>query len=107
MTRLAAFMAVLLLAAASIAASARHEITYKGAVVSADARQIVVTVVNEKTKKPESMTFKYHSETKFLRGDKVVTFKDAQILKGDKVAVTINHDDLPDFALVVRLDAKK
>jgi hypothetical protein len=53
------------------------------------------------------MAFKHDGETKFLRGDKVVTYAEARIQKGEKIAVTINHDDLPDFALVIRLDEKK
>jgi hypothetical protein len=107
MTRLASFAIVFLLAVASMGAGSRHEVTYKGTVASTDVKQVVVTVVNEKTKKPESMTFKHDGETKFLRGDKVVTYAQARILKGEKIAVTINHDDLPDFALVIRLDEKK
>jgi hypothetical protein len=107
MTRLASITAVCLLVAVSMAASLAHEITYKGTVVSADDKKVVVTVVDEKTKKPAPMTFKHDDETKILRGDAVVTYAQARILKGEKIAVTINHDDLPDFALVIRLDEKK
>ena len=89
------------------AAPARHEVTFKGTVVSADVKAIKVTVVNEKTKKPEEMAFKHDGETKFLRGDKVVKFAQAAIQKGEKIAVTINHDDNPEFAVVIRLDARK
>ena len=99
--------AVVLVLAVSVVASARHEITYKGTVVSTDAQTVTVMVVDEKTKKTGPVTFKHDGETKILRGDTVVTYAQARILKGEKIAVTINHDDLPDFALVIRLDEKK
>ncbi len=88
-------------------ARARHEVTFKGTVISTDAKVVKVTVINEKTKKPEAMTFQHDNETKVLRGDTVVTFVQARIQKGEKVAVTVNHDDDPEFALVIRLDEKK
>jgi len=107
MIKLASFVALVMLATVPLMAGARHEITYKGTVVSADDKKVVVTVVNEKTRKPEAMTFKHDAETKILREDKVVTYAQAKIVKGEKIAVTINHDDLPEFAVVIRLDAKK
>jgi transcriptional antiterminator Rof (Rho-off) len=89
------------------AAAARHEITHKGTVVSADAKTLKVNVPNEKTKKVDAMAFTHDRETKILRGDTVVSFTEARIQKGEKIAVTIDHDDDPTFALVVRLDVRK
>jgi uncharacterized Zn finger protein len=88
-------------------AAPRHEVTYKGTVVSADAKKVTVTVVNAKTKKPENIAFGYDKETKILRADKVVTFAQAAIQKGESIAVTVDHDVDENFALVIRLDAKK
>jgi hypothetical protein len=107
MTRLASLVAVFTLTVISIAAASRHEVTYKGTVVSTDEKKVVVTVVNEKTKKPESMTFKHDSDTKMLRGDRVVTYAQAQIVKNEKIAVTVDHDLDEGFAIVIRVDAKK
>ncbi len=88
-------------------AAATHDIVHKGTVVSADAKALRVSVPDEKTKKPVTMTFEHDRDTTFLRGEKVVLFADARIQKGEPVAVTINHDDDPNFALVVRLNERK
>jgi hypothetical protein len=84
-----------------------HQITYKGTVISADKAIVKVTVVNEKTRKNEVINFKFDKDTKILRGDVVVTFEAARIQKGEKIAVTTDHDIDEDLALVVRLDVKK
>ncbi|HXT68860.1 MAG TPA: hypothetical protein VN700_03850 [Vicinamibacterales bacterium] len=84
-----------------------HQVTYKGTVISAAPTAIKVMVVNEKTKKPESMAFDLDNETKILRGDKLVKFADARIQKDEKIAVTIDHDADETLAIVVRLDVKK
>ena len=107
MNRLASFVAVFVLAVCSVAAASRHEVTYKGTVVSADDKKVTVTVVNAKTKKPENVGFSFDKETKVLRGDKVVTYAQARIQKGEKIAVTVDHDLDENFAVVIRLDAKK
>ena len=84
-----------------------HDIVHKGTVVSADAKTLRVSVPDEKTKKPVTMTFEHDRETTILRGEKTVSFAEARIQKGEPVAVTINHDDFPNFALVVRLNERK
>jgi hypothetical protein len=66
-----------------------------------------VTVVDEKTKKPAAMKFDFDKETKILRGDKRVTIAEAGIVKGEKIAVTIDHDVDETLAIVIRLDEKK
>jgi hypothetical protein len=107
MNRLASIVAVCVLAVGSVAAVARHEVTYKGTVVSADDKKVTVTVVDEKTKKPENIAFTFDKDTKVLRADKVVTYAQARILKGEKISVTVNHDTDENHALVIRLDEKK
>jgi len=84
-----------------------HQITYKGTVLSAAPKSLRVSVVNEKTKKPEPMTFVLDEETKILRGDTLVTFAAAKIQKGEGVAVTIDHDLDWELAIVVRLAERK
>ena len=84
-----------------------HEITYKGKVVSTDKAVVKVTVIDEKTKKPLDINFKVDKDTKILRGDKVVPFADARIVKGESIAVTVDHDLDEDLAIVVRLDVRK
>jgi hypothetical protein len=107
MSRLASFVAVFVVAVCSVAGASRHEVTYKGTVVSADDKKVTVTVVNAKTKKPENFGFSFDKETKVLRGDKVVTYAQARIQKGEKIAVTVDHDLDENLALVIRLDEKK
>ena len=106
---IAFIVGVVALLASSTAAWTRHDITYKGTVVSSNEKTITVrvTVANEKTMKPETMAFDFGRETKFLRGDEVVTAATAGIRKGEKVAVTIDHGGVPDLALEVRLEEKK
>jgi maltose-binding protein MalE len=67
--------------------------------------KVHVSVIDEKTKKVSSMEFKVTSKTKVLRGDKVVKFADAKIVKDERIAVTVNHDDSMTDATVIRLAA--
>ena len=105
--RIIAFVVLASLAVVVPQTVAAHEVTHKGTVVTADAKAVKVTVVNIKTKKPEDMVFKLEDVTKILRGDKVVKFAEAKIAKGEKIAVTVDHDGDPEAAMVIRLDAKK
>ena len=102
-----AVVAVVLALAVPSAGAVAHEVIYKGTVVSADQKGIRVSVVDEKTKKPATLTFRYDKETKFLRGDKLMSFADAKIQKGEKIAITTDHDFEEFYAFVVRLDARK
>jgi maltose-binding protein MalE len=84
-----------------------HEVTYKGTVVTAEAARVAVSVVDAKTKKPSTMTFRFDKQTKILRGDKVVAAAEARIQKDESIAVTINSDVSDDLAIVVRLPERK
>lgn len=84
-----------------------HEMTYKGVVVSVDARKLVAKVTDDTTKKESSMAFDITTATKIYRGDKKVTFEAAGIVKDERVAVTIDHDEPGDKALEIRLAAAK
>jgi maltose-binding protein MalE len=82
-----------------------HSVT--GTVVSAKPDSIVVSVVDETTKKPASMTFDLNKDTKIMRGTKTVTFAEAKIQKGEKISVTIDHDVDEHLATIIKLDAPK
>ena len=105
-SRAFAIIAVLLVCVSGAVLLA-HEVTYKGTVVSADAASLNVSVINQKTKKPEVVRFDVDKDTKFLRGEKLVTFTEARIQKNEPISVTVNLDDAEDYAQVVRLQAKK
>jgi hypothetical protein len=102
----AILMAIAIVLVTSVSVSA-HNVTYKGTVVAVDKGSISVSVIDDKTKKAATMKFDFDKETKFFRGDKAVGVADAKIAKDDKVAVTIDHDVDPTFAIEIRLDVKK
>ncbi len=100
-------LAVVVFAGASVFA---HDETFKGTVISTtistkDAK-LHVSVIDEKTKKESPMEFVITAKTKVLRGDKVVKFADAKIAKGERIAVTVNHDESMTGATVIRLAAQ-
>jgi hypothetical protein len=105
MLRIPGLVAIVL--AMTTAAVLAHQVTYKGTVMALDKESVRVTVVDEKTKKAAAMKFDFDKETKILRGDKRVTIAEAQIVKGEKIAVTIDHDVDETLAIVIRLDEKK
>ena len=84
-----------------------HEVTHKGTVVSTDKTSVTISVVNVKTKKPESMKFDFDKETKITRAGKPVTFEAAGIQKGESISVTIDHDADETLAIAIKLGAKK
>jgi len=98
---------VLLFTTGLLSASVRHEMTYKGTVISTTEKTIKVDTVDEKTKKTLTIDFKFDKDTKMFRGDKRVTYAEAKVLKGEKIAVTVDHDLDEDLAIVIKLDAKK
>lgn len=104
--RFAALSLALALGVAHLVAAV-HEYTYKGTVLSVSVKALKVKVLDEKTKKNIEMPFELDKETRILRGDKVVTFDEAKIQIGEKIAVTINSDDSETLANIVRLDVKK
>jgi hypothetical protein len=105
MLRIPGLVAIVL--ALTTAVVLAHQVTYKGTVIALDKESVSVTVVDDKTKKPVAMKFDFDKETKILRGDKRVTIAEARIAKGEKIAVTIDHDVDETLAIVIRLDEKK
>ncbi len=107
---------VLVLAAVLVcswgASVAAHEETFKGAVVSlgepkAKETPLQVNVVDPKTRNASARTFIIDPETKIFRGTAKVTLAQAQIQKGDTVAVTVNHDLDEELAIEIHLEKAK
>ncbi len=105
MKTMAAAVASAVMVMAATAAILAHPMTYKGTVVSVAAASLQVKAMDDMTKKESTMTFKVSEKTKVYRGDKLVTFVDAKVMKDERIAVTINMDEAPDAALEIRLAA--
>jgi hypothetical protein len=97
-----------------------HEVTYRGTVVGLETgryaqpdggvrevRELHVTVVDAKTKKPTARVFVVVDATRIFRGQANVALADAGIRKGESVAVTVDHDKPGDEAITVRLDPRR
>lgn len=106
MRALSAFVCAIAVSMAGVSLLA-HQETFKGKVLAIDKASVRVNVVDPKTKKAKPATFKVGRETKLLRGDAVVTFANAGIRQGENIAVTIDHDEDAELAIVIRLDAAK
>lgn len=106
MKALSALVCAAVIAVASVSVMA-HQETFKGKVVALDKTTVKVTVVNPKTKKVSVMTFKTDAATRVLRGDAVVSLANARIRAKENIAVTVDHDEDEDLAVVIRLDAAK
>ncbi len=96
-----------------------HEVTYRGKVVSQETgryaqpsggarevRELHVTIVDAKTKKPSNRVFVIVDATKILRGKAAVTLANAGIQKGEAVAVVVDHDKPGDEAITIRLEPR-
>lgn len=84
-----------------------HEETHKGTVIALEKAGVRMNVVDPKTKKTTVRLFEIDKDTKILRGDTLVTLETAKFVKGEAIAVTVNHDDDEHYALVIRLGASK
>ena len=115
--RLLAVSLAVALAVAVVSVSA-HEVTYNGVVVALkttkyaqpsggtrEARELEVTIVDAKTKKPSNRVFTVTNETKVLRAGKSVPVANMTATQGEKVAVVIDHDEPGDEAIEVRFAA--
>ncbi len=97
--------AVVMVTAATVVMA--HPMTYKGTVVSVAATNLQVKAVDDMTKKESTTTFKVSDKTKVYRGDTLVKFADAHIVKDERIVVTTNMDESPDLALEIRLGPAK
>ncbi len=100
-------LCALLLSVVAVLPVWAHEETHKGTVIALEKTGVRVNVVDPKTKKTEPRLFEIDKETKILRGDTLLTLETAKIVKGEAIAVTVDHDLDEHFALVIRLGAAK
>lgn len=97
-----------------------HEVTYRGTVVALETgryaqpgggvrevRELHITIVDAKTKKPSERVFVIVDATRVFRGEATVALADAGIQKGESVAVTVDHDKPGDEAITVRLEPRR
>lgn len=97
-----------------------HEVTYRGTVVkqetgryaqpgggTREVRELHVTVVDAKTKKPSDRVFVIADATRLFRGKASVAIAAANIQQGESVAVTVDHDKPGDEAITVRLEQRR
>lgn len=83
---------VLLVLFGSVSEASAHEVTYLGTVLAVEATRVQVRVVDEVTKKEETIWFVTDKDTKVKRGDKLVTYADAGVMKGERIAVIVDQD---------------
>jgi hypothetical protein len=84
--------ALLVLSVLLTTALRAHEVTYMGTVLAVEPTKVQVKTVDSTTKKEDTVWFLVDRNTKVKRGDTLVKFADAKIAKGERIAVTINHD---------------
>ena len=99
-------------AAAIISPVLAHEETHKGKAIAltgaaGETHKLQVTVIDSKTKKPVNRVFTITAETLMLRDGKRIKAAEANVKKGEEVAVVVDHDEAPDKALEVRLTTRK
>lgn len=70
-------------------------------------RELHVTVVDAKTKKPSDRVLVIVDATRIFRGQATVPLADAALQKGESVAVTVDHDKPGDEAITVRLEQRR
>ena len=84
-----------------------HQETHKGTVIGVEKAGVRMNVVDPKTKKTEPRLFEVDEETKVLRDDKLIAYADAKMVKGEAIAITVDHDIDEHLALVIRLGTSK
>ena len=111
---------VLLAALAFTGVAIAHEVTHNGTVIalksskyaqpnggSREVRELEVTVVDPKTKKPSNRVFTITAKTRLVRAGKPVKAAELTATKDEKVAVVVDHDKPGDEAIEVRFEAAK
>lgn len=86
---LAAAMAILVLAQGALLA---HDMLTEGTVLTVAPAKLEITSPNKSTKKDETVAFVIDKNTKVKRGDKILSFTDAKIEKGERIVVVVNTD---------------
>ena len=69
-----------------------HEVTYLGTVLAIEATRVQVRTTDPDTKKDLTAWFIVNKDTKVKRGDKVLSYAEAQLMKGERIAIVVDHD---------------
>ena len=69
-----------------------HAVTYQGTVLAVEAARVQVKTIDATTKKEDAVWFAVNKDTKVRRGETIVTYADAKIVKGERIVITIDHD---------------
>ena len=80
----------LMVLAASTAAAA-DDVTYLGTTVAVETSRVQVRAVDPETKKEQTLWFEVNKDTKVKRADIVMSYADAQIMRGERIAVVVDH----------------
>jgi hypothetical protein len=92
----------------STLAAASQEVTYLGTVLEVEASRLLVSVSADKSKEEERLWFAIDRDTKVKRGDGIVSYAEAKIAKGERVAVLVDPAARAKMlAMEIRLAAAK
>ena len=102
--RRSAQVALLVIVASSVVAA--QDMTYLGTTLAVEATRVQARVVDPKTKKEVNLWFVVNKDTKVTRADTVMSYADAEIMRGERIAVVVNHDTATKMlAVEIRLAA--
>lgn len=98
------FLAIVAVLAVSAVTLRAHTVTFRGTVLAVETTRVKVKTIADETKKEETIWCVVDQNTKIKRGDTLVTYADAKIIKGERIAVTIDHDaKVKNLATEIRL----
>ena len=84
-----------------------HDMLTQGTVLTVAPARLEITSLNKATKKDETVAFVIDKNTKVKRGEKIVSYADARIEKGERIVVVVNTDAATKMlATELRLPAK-
>src|SRR5688572_31330030 len=90
MRRVLCISVFLFLTLARLASAGRQEVAYLGTVIEVEASRILVNVTDEKSKKEDRLSFAIDRDTKIKRDDSILSFVDAKITKGERLALLVD-----------------
>jgi hypothetical protein len=84
-----------------------HEVIYQGTVLAVEADKLHVRTVDPEAKTPTDRWFTVTADTRVRRGDRVVTYASAAIVKDERIVVVVNHEaEVENVATELRLAAR-
>jgi len=103
---LAVRIALALMALAVSTVASAHEVTYLGTTLAVEATRVQVRAIDPETKKEQTFWFVVNKDTKVKRADIVMSYAEAKIMKGERIAVVVDHDAATKMlAIEIRLAA--